>query len=43
VEAGVVEEVVTADVVEGSRAAGADKEGGGVMTGSEGVDRVADE
>jgi hypothetical protein len=43
VEAGVVEVVVTTGVVEGSRAAGAGEVGGGVVTGSEEVDRAVEE
>jgi hypothetical protein len=43
VEAGVVEVVVVAGVVEGSRAAGVDKVGGGVVNGSEGADRAVQE
>jgi hypothetical protein len=42
-EAGVVEVVYAAGVVEGSRAVRASKVGGGVVTGSEGVDRAVEE
>jgi hypothetical protein len=43
VEAGVVKVVVAASVVEGSRAGVASKVVGGVVTGSEGVDRAVEE
>jgi hypothetical protein len=43
VEAGVVEVVDASGVVEGSRATGAGEVGGGVVTGSEGVDRAVEE
>jgi hypothetical protein len=43
VEAGVVAVVVAVDVVEGSRAAGPSKVGGGVVIGSDGVDRAVEE
>jgi hypothetical protein len=43
VEAGVVEVVVAAGVVDGSRVAGAGEVVGGVETGSEGVDRAVEE
>ena len=42
-EAEVVEVVVAASVEEGSRAEGAGEVGGGVETGSEGVDRAVEE
>jgi hypothetical protein len=42
VEAGVVEVVVAAGVVDGSRAVGAGEVGGGVETRSEGVERAVE-
>jgi hypothetical protein len=42
-EDGVVEVVVAARVVDSSRAAGASEVGGGVVTGSEGVERAVEE